>query len=468
MNLKNSFLYILGAGLLFSSCSKELQQDNPQAIGDDNAFQTMEHVQLATNGAFGGFSNYSTDVYKSALVSDEVKLGPDNGGAGALTYRYQYGSDGTTGGDVIAGYGGYYGMIDLINRTLPHVNTVSGATQARRDIVQGHLLGLRGMAHFQLLQAFAGNYDPSALGIAVVTQSNAAAKPARNTIAESLTQIENDLTTAKNLLPAVTSANFSDTVLNRLNIAAVQARVALYKRDYTAAITFATEVISSGIRPLATPANYPGIWTDVSPLNNATNEVLFRIRLLQSTALGGQYTNTGGSIFISPSDKLYDAYGTGDIRRDIFIGTNGAGARYVNKHYTSDRGARIVDIKVARTSEMYLIRAEAHARKATPDLTAGAADINAVRTQRIIGYTPVVFASAASLADAVIQEKFKELCFEGIRIYDLKRNSLPVQRNASDASPAWQTLPANSPLFVFPIPRSAILANPNIVQNPGY
>lgn len=468
MNFKKPLLYIVGASLLFGSCTKELQQDNPQAIGDANAFQTIEHIQLGVNGAFGALATYTDDIYKSALVSDEVKLGPDNGGAGALTYRYQYGSDATSGGDVIAGYGDYYAMIDQINRVLPHVYTVAGGTQARKDQLQAYLLGLRGFAHFCVLQSFAKNYDPAGLGIAVVTQSTASGQPSRNTMAESIGQIENDLNTAKNLLPAVTTANFSDTVLNKVNIAAIQARIALYKKDYASAITYATEVISSGIRPLATPADYPGTWTDLNALNNPNNEVLFRIRLLQSTALGGLWTNTGGSIFISPSDKLFESYEATDIRRDIFIGTTGSGNRYVNKHFQSDRGGRIVDIKIARTSEMYLIRAEANARKASPDVAAGTADLNAVRTQRITGYTNETFPSATALADAVIQERFKELCFEGFRIFDLKRNNLSVQRNASDASPAWQTLPAGSDLFVFPIPRSAILANPNIQQNPGY
>jgi starch-binding outer membrane protein, SusD/RagB family len=125
-------------------------------------------------------------------------------------------------------------------------------------------------------------------------------------------------------------------------------------------------------------------------------------------------------------------------------------------------------MKACRISEMYLIRAEAHARKATPDLTAGAADINAVRAQRITGYVDETFASGDVLAAAVMDERFKELCFEGFRFKDLKRNNLPVQRNASDASPAWQTLAATSPLFVYPVPRSEINANPNMEQNDGY
>jgi hypothetical protein len=99
---------------------------------------------------------------------------------------------------------------------------------------------------------------------------------------------------------------------------------------------------------------------------------------------------------------------------------------------------------------------------------AGAADLNALRTQRITGYVNQTFPTAADLITAVLDERFKELCFEGFRFYDLKRNNLPVQRNASDASPAWQTLAADSYRFVFPIPQSEINANPNMVQNTGY
>jgi hypothetical protein len=254
--------------------------------------------------------------------------------------------------------------------------------------------------------------------------------------------------------------------LNKLNIAGYQARIALYRRDYAAAVTYSTEVISSGLRPLASGSDYAGIWTDATPL--ASNEVLFRTRLLQSTALGGLWANTGASIFIAPSDKLYNSYSASDTRRSIFIGTAGSGARYINKHWTSSRGARIVDLKASRASEIYLIRAEAYAKLSTPNLAAGTADLNALRAKRITGYVDETFPNPDALVGAVLEERFKELCFEGFRVYDLKRNNLPVQRSASDASPEWQTLPASSHLFIFPIPQDAVNANPNTQQNQGY
>jgi hypothetical protein len=237
----------------------------------------------------------------------------------------------------------------------------------------------------------------------------------------------------------------------------------LYKGDYNNAITYATEVIASNVKPLVTGATFAGIWTDA---NNS--ETLFRLRYLTSTGIGGLWTTTSSLIYIAPSDKLVASYGAGDIRKAAFIGTTAGGNNYVNKFYTSSRGGRVVDMKACRIAEMYLIRAEAYAKQATPNLVAGAADLNALRTQRITGYVNQTFPTAADLITAVLDERFKELCFEGFRFYDLKRNNLPVQRNASDASPAWQTLAADSYRFVFPIPQSEINANPNMVQNTGY
>jgi hypothetical protein len=132
----------------------------------------------------------------------------------------------------------------------------------------------------------------------------------------------------------------------------------------------------------------------------------------------------------------------------------------------SPRGGRIVDVKAIRTAEMYLIRAEANAE--LNNLTAATDDLNFLRSKRITGYTNVTFSDKGSLIDAILLERFKELAFEGFRFFDLKRRGLPVVRNASDVdSPNWITLPANNDRFTLPIPNDEILANPNMVQNPG-
>ncbi len=457
---------LLLAILIFTSCKKELDLQPSDTFSDANAFVTFDDIQKGVNGAFGRYGAYANDMYVSALLSDEAKLGADNTGFGALTYRYQFSADNTTGGDVIQAWGSYYALIDQVNRVLPFIATVTATPdqEPRRNIVRAQLLALRGIAHFGLLQAYSKNYDPAdSRGVPIMLISNATARPARNTMSEVMDRIETDLAEAKAALPAVTVGSFSDTVMNKINIAAYQARIALYKRDYDAAITYSTEVINSGVKPLVSGTAFQEIWTD-----DNDNEVLFRVRYETSSSIGTLWTTTGGTVSIAPSDKLIASYDVADIRANTYIGTNASGNKFVNKFFFSNRGGRVVDLKASRISEMYLIRAEAYAKRGAPDLAAGAADLNLLRSNRIFGYTNETFATSAALIDAVLEERFKELAFEGFRFFDLKRNNLPVERLISDANAAWQTLPSSSNFFVLPIPRYELQANPNMVQNDGY
>lgn len=476
--MKNIYKFLFIATVILAvGCKKQLDLQPTDTFSDANAFLTLNDIQLGTNAAYARygyyidkdgarFGAYESDMYINALLSDEAKLGLDNAGQGALTYKYQYSSDATTGGDVVAAWGGYYAMLDQVNRVLSFIDkvTIAPSEEPRRNILKGQLLALRAIAHFSLLENYSKAYNESdPLGIPVMLKSDPFGRPARNTVKEVMTQIETDLATAKSLLPAVTATSFSDTVMNKVNVSAYQARIALYKKDYPSAITYSTEVINSGVKPLASGSAFEGIWTD-----KGTSETLFRIRYSTSTAIGGLWTTTGGQVYVAPSDKLVASYDANDIRLGAFIGTLSSGDHYVNKFFASSRGGRTVDIKACRISEMYLIRAEAYARSSTPNLTLGANDLNTLRSNRISGYVDETFSSAPDLASAVLQERYKELCFEGFRFYDLKRNGLPVQRLASDANAAWQTLPASSPFFVMPIPRTEINANPNIKQNNGY
>ncbi len=465
MNIKKYFICIFGGSmLLLAGCKKELDQQPPDAFGDANAFRDLKDIQLGVNGAYSRTAAVANDIYVNTLLADESKIGQNNAGQGALTFRLQFGADGTSGGDVTAAYAGYYALIDQVNRVLFQIDKVLilPGEETRKNVVKGQLLALRGIAHLALLQSYADRYGSSNPGVPIMVEYCVTCKPARNTMGEVVAQIEKDFSDARSLMPAATFSSFSDTVMNSINIAAFQARTSLFKGDYNQAITYASQVIGSGIRPLASGSTYSDIWQDKS-----SAEILFKRLYVTSTGIGGLWTTTAASfnVYLAPSDKLVASYGVGDIRKATFIGANSDGP-YVNKFYSSDRGGRIVDAKVIRMSEMYLIRAEAYAK--TGNVSAGAADLNQLRSNRITGYANETFASGDALFTAVMDERFKELCFEGFRFFDLKRANLPLQRAATDASPEWQSLPANSFRWTLPIPRQETISNPNTVQNPGY
>ena len=74
------------------------------------------------------------------------------------------------------------------------------------------------------------------------------------------------------------------------------------------------------------------------------------------------------------------------------------------------------------------------------------------------------------LINAVKRERRKELFGEGFRVFDLMRWNDPLVRT-SDKHWAPVNLPANDPLFLYPIPQEEINANSNISeadQNAAY
>jgi starch-binding outer membrane protein, SusD/RagB family len=471
MKISKYIAYAAFGFVAISGCSKQLDLKPTDTINESNGYRTISDAQLGANGAYVRVNANFNDIFLSALLSDEAKLGADNAGQGAITYRYQFTAE---TGDVNAGYGGYYSLIDQANRVLVALPTVVAANateESRRIALKAQLLALRGIAYYYLLQSFSKNYDPAAKGVPILLVPNPTAQLPHSTMGEVMTRIETDLADAFALLPAPTAANYTDTVMNRVNIDAYRARIALFKGDYPNAITYATNVISilpTISKGLATGAAFNSIWTQST--YPTIPEALFRIRNATGTGLGAFWTTTGGIVYIAPSDKLTAVYGVGDIRKAAYIGTL-SGKPYVKKHETvMAAGNRVTDLKAIRSAEMYLIRAEAYAKQASPNLAAGTADLNTLRAARIAGYVNVPnFATATDLITAVVEERYKELCFEGSRFFDLKRNNLPVARLASDVtSSVWQNMPTGDFRFLMPIPQAEILANPNAIQNPGY
>ncbi|HEY8387907.1 MAG TPA: RagB/SusD family nutrient uptake outer membrane protein, partial [Parasegetibacter sp.] len=406
--------------VVLSGCKKLLDLEPIDQIPEDRAFETVADLQKGTSAVYGMYG-WHTIMFLNAVLSDEIRIGPGNAGFGQVVYRYQYRADETSGEEVSSVFFNMYGLIDQANRVLAAMDRVetNGSGEATKNLLKAQLLAMRGIAHFEVLKLYSKNYDPSdSLGVSYMTKSDLFAKPERKSVAESVALIEKDFADADALLPNIGSSEFSDLVINKINLAGFRARLALYKRDWQAAVAHATTVINSNVKPLSSGTNFQNIWRDAG-----VSEILFRIRF-NGSGVGSIWTGVGGTIDFSPSNKLIAQYDQlNDIRFPAYFQIDGlTGAYYVNKFYESSRGGRIVDAKAMRTAEMYLIRAEANAEiNTSSSLTAATADLNLLRSQRISGYVNESFPTRETLLSAIINERYKELAFEGFRFNDLKR-----------------------------------------------
>jgi hypothetical protein len=479
IQMKSYKIYLLALTALSAvSCSKVIDTNETNFIGGDVALQTVANNEQAIVGAYAG-SGQEMDILLNATFSDEVKKAEFYNAA--TTHEWQYTSSDITIRDNFTAINALYRVINRVNRVidaLPKADSTKVGDSALKVKLRGEALFLRAFSHFQLWRYYSGDLDANALAMVYMdyVPTSPAEKTSRITVQPYFDKLKADMAEAKNLV----ANNLTDVNrATKLAVSGLQARVALYLKDWPGAITFSTEYING--LPLATRAQFPGIWTDA---NN--NEVAWKLK--RTTAAGPRIgslfrgvsanVTTIGTVTWAPSDKLWALFDqTNDIRFASYLKdepalTNASPSRpshiiakYAGSGYATT-AENYNDAKMFRTGEMYLIRAEAKAE--ANDATA-ADDLNALRAARITGYVNAVFPTKQDLINAIMTERFKELAFEGHRFWDLRRRGLPVERTGNDApSTTGATLPAGNFRFRLPIPNAEIQANSAMQQNEGY
>ena len=122
--------------------------------------------------------------------------------------------------------------------------------------------------------------------------------------------------------------------------------------------------------------------------------------------------------------------------------------------YSPVNGGFNSGVVMARYADAHLMRAEAMFRLGTGSPLTAVNDLRALRDKT----SPL----GSVTLDALIDERGRELYTEGWRRNDLIRfGKYTLQKEFKDAE-------ADDHTNLFPIPSSALLTNPNLVQNPGY
>ena len=480
--MKYAYKFFLAAFLLITmfSCKKLTEIEETDFLDASKALKTVENNESAIIGAYAGMQ-IEMGILMNGELSDELKTSGEFYNS-ITTHEWQYGANDIVIRDNYTAIGSYYPIIDRVNRVLaalPTADSTRPGDNILRLRLKAEALFIRAFCHFEMFRYYGGNYNPDGLAMPYVLTPSLG-PIARDNMTTFFQKMDADITEAKPLLPN----NLTDiNRATRLAVSGLQARVALYKREWANVITYSTEYISA--IPLSSRASFNGIWTDAN-----TNEVAFRLKRSPTNnpynKAGSIYRNTSanattiGTVFWIPSSKLWDSYDqANDIRFSSYMKNEplltaaNRQSRLITKYAGTaygTAGENIADAKVFRTGEMYLIRAEARAESGNfTGANSAETDINDLRAARINSYSPVTFSSKAEAIDAIILERFKELAFEGHRFWDLKRRNLPVQRIGTDApTSTGATLAAGNFRFVIPIPEIEMQANNLMIQNPGY
>ena len=376
----------------------------------------------------------------------------------------------------------YYRSIFRANTLLAKIEEKDATAIPNKNRYIGEARFLRALAYFDLVRIFG---DVPAVTKALSIEE--AYKTPRTPVAS----IYNDI-----IIPDFQAAegglraSYTGNDIGRPTIGAAKAllgRVYLTMKDFAKAESKLMEV---------TAMNYQLV-EDFNKLfdyaNKRHSEYIFNIEYVDGTAEGSPFTNAFmpnftamtdffkiagyGDEWNSPTRQLYDLFDEKDLRKDISVGIAGGffdatntwrpiptntSQTYTKKYITQNpvRNGSRADWKVIRYADVLLMLAEAmNENGKTPQAIPY---LNQIRKRAGIDEYPTTMGQAET-REAIAKERRLELCFEGVRWFDLVRTGKAYETMKATGMTEYMT--------IFPLPLTQVqLINDSAIfpQNPGY
>lgn len=483
--MKKIFLKICSVAMvltILSGCEKEYLQTAPTgSVPSEGVFSTTDGAYVALNGTYrymwsslatDHFGQKSHDLVIDLMGNDMVVHGTSYGWYNSEN-RFTAQLNPVTNRSVLT-WQYYYRIINNANIIIKNIDAATGAA-ADKENIKGQALALRAHSYFYLINFFQHTYkgNESKPGVPVYTEPDIIGKP-RGKVSDVYTQIIADLKASETLLTGKARKQIAH--INLATVQGIYARVALQMEDWSTAATKAAAARSA--YPLMSNTTYTSgfsvkngewIWGLEIPNDQATIFASFFSHFDANTL---SYAQLGMQKKISKD--LYDQIPAADIRKSTFrtpgTGTSTSPDYNQNKFRLATSGSWAADYVLLRSSEMYLIEAEASARLG--DATKAKTALEALIKPRNAAYAAP--STAAELITESLLQRRIELWGEGFGMLDLKRLKLPLNRasgtgNHVAAIAVIFTLPAEHKDWLFRIPQVEIDASEAINpedQNP--
>ncbi|WP_266362325.1 RagB/SusD family nutrient uptake outer membrane protein [Tellurirhabdus rosea] len=490
----NTYFRALLAGtlLLFGqACSEEFLDKRPQGEQvTEDFFNSQEGAVRATNAIYWQLRQWPTHVFSfigvSSITSDDAEKGSEPNDAIFLNEFDQFTVSPTNSGLNDFWTGQYLGIAKA-NQVIQRVPAIQMDTTLRSRLI-GEARMLRAYFYFNLVRTFGG------VPLITAIQGDEAPATPRSTREQTYQQIETDLRAAIAVLPE--KSQYPTTELGRATRGAAKgllAKVSMYQGKWPQVLQLTDEIMKSGEYDLSTP--YEVIFTEAG---ENSRESVFEVQAAALPQCGGgsQYAEVQGVRsaqaglgwgFNVPTQDLFNAYETGDPRRDATFLVRGETTRdgytvpqtainpyYNQKAYVGLNESRSPcglgdsgkNIRLLRYADIVLMYAEAaNELNQTP---AALTALNSVRARARGSSTTVLPNVTATdrtqVRNAIWRERRVELAMEHDRFWDLVR-----QGRAAEVLRAAGKQFMQNRNEIMPIPQQQIDASGNVLtQNPGY
>src|SRR5258708_13763249 len=471
LSIKSSYIGVLFISLRLISCKKLISI--PPAVGtitssqvfstDDQAVAAVSGIYFKMINSYRSFSSSGITIF-SGMSADE--LIPFDQNINDLFAQFEQNQLVSTN-SIIEGnfWTNAYSIIYSANAIIEGLKGYSGVHDSVKNELTGEVEFIKAFCDFYLVNLF-GNI-PLVNTINWQKTNLLSRTPASQIYQEIIT----DLKDAQNRLPNDYSLAQGQRIIpNKWAATALLARVYLFQQQWDSAEVQSTILINN--------ASLYTLSTDLNQIfTTNSSEAIWQLQQ-DNSGYGSSLNATPDGFFLIPidstkqpfaylTDQLLQAFEAGDRRKSSWIDSTiynnikycfpykykiGPAQAKVNGPYTEY-------YMVLRLAEQYLIRSEARARQ--NKLADAISDLNIIRLRA--GLSSISTISQTDLLSAIAHERQIELFAEwGNRWLDLKRTNQAITVLAS-IKPKWSY---NDTLY--PIPRTELLTDPNLTQNPGY
>jgi len=204
LNKLKLFLFSVSSFVVFSCTDLVNENLDPDGVIQENVFKDVNNAEQVVLGAYSRMP-LGANLYAQALISDELRFGPQNNGQGKEVHSWLF----TAGqGEFSNIWYGAYGSISSANKLLLNFDKIPATNQSQSDLknqLKGEALALRAFNHFLLVRLFSPKYNAGALGVPYVTTDDIFARPSRPTMQATYQAILDDCNAAYPLLANATA-----------------------------------------------------------------------------------------------------------------------------------------------------------------------------------------------------------------------------------------------------------------------
>ena len=395
------------------------------------------------------YKNFPKDRYLTTVRTDELtmsKASTSSADLDAYLDLWLWKDDNPAVTTTYFYYRSYYHAIYIANYVIEHQQEITHATAAEISQMVGEAYMMRAYCHFLLANLYAEPYThcspATTRGIPMLLEADVNAVPSSSSLEAVYLQVLKDIDEAERCMNVKEWETGKNYRFNTTSAQAFRARVHLYMGHWQEALTAALAVIDE----------HPAL-EDL----NASNPVLpNHYQSVENIVALEQYEPNTYTVINRPASDFVALYRSGDLRRTQYF------KRVTSSTYNLLKGGTDIFACSFRSAEAYLTAAEAAARLGKTDVATDYLLQLAVRRYNTTAYAETASLVNAMSADELVQEildeRARELAFEGHRWYDLRRTTRPTLTHTYDG----QTYTLTPDRYTMRFPTEAVEANPEI------